>query len=757
MAMDQKLDATPWHDELRRYSEQFKRWTERGEEIVKRYRDERKDTEQSDARFNILWSNVRTLKPAIYARPPKPEVSRRFNDSDSVSRCASTILERALEYEIKQYSDFNSTLSHVVDDRLLPGRGVAWIRYEPIIETVDAEPEITNYVETGGEDYSERDQFINESQEENALAGEEPSPYERIENETSPIDYVYWQDFAHLPARTWDEVTWVARRVYMSLEEGEERFGEQFKAVPLTISPDKRDGEKTTTEQLKKAEVWEIWDKPKKCVYWVARHHDVILDHRDDPLGLEEFFPCPKPYFATISTGSLVPVADFLMYQDQANEIDEITGRIQHLTRSLKVMGIYAADEAAIERLMKEGNDAVMIPVKNWAAFIEKGGLQNAVQFVPLADVVNSLQQLYQARESCKQIIYETTGLSDIIRGASNAAETATAQQIKSQFASLRLNDMKDDMARFARDVLRMKAQIMCSKYQDETLINASGIMHTPEAQLVPQALALLRNATMRDFNIDIETDTLVLIDQQQDKQDRIEFLTAVGGFLQQAQSAAQASPEMLPLMSELLLFGVRGFKIGRTMESSLEQFVQQSKQQAGQQKGPTPEQQKMQAEAQAKQAEMQLEQQKTQAEIQLEQAKLQNAQQMEAQRLQFEQWKVQLDVDTKLAIAQLQTQTQIKQQAMTLNANKDQPGLLEYDEVTGDERIHSALTALIDAANQNMISLMEAQNAKNQIVIDQQMRLMEQSLAQQSSIEQAMSRPKNVVRDPSGRIIGVQ
>lgn len=745
--MEEKLDATPWHDELHRYEEQFKKWTERGENVVKRYRDERKDTEQTDARFNILWSNVRTLKPAIYAQPPMPEVSRRFNDADPVSRCASTILERALDYEIKQYLDFHTTLSHVVDDRLLPGRGVAWLRYEPIIETVEAEPEITNYVEVGGDDF-DRDREANEltspNQAENALAGEEPMPFERIENETTPVDYVYWQDFAHLPARTWEEVTWVARRVYMSAEEGEERFGEVFKQVPLTVSPDKKDGERTTTNALKKAEVWEIWDKPKKCVYWVARQYDIVLDHRDDPLGLENFFPCPKPYYATISTGSLVPIADFLMYQDQANEIDEITGRIQHLTKALKVMGIYAADETDIERLMKEGNDAVMVPVKNWPAFMEKGGLSQAIQFVPLGDIVQSLQQLYQAREACKQIIYETTGLSDILRGASVAQETATAQQIKSQFASLRLNDMKDDMTRFARDLLRMKAEVMCNKYQPETLIKASGILHTPDAQLVPQAIALLKNASMRDFNIDIETDTLVLIDQQQDKQNRMEFLQAVGTFIGQATQAAEKSPQTLPMLAELMMFGIRGFKIGRTVESVFEQYINMAKQQAAQPPQPTPEQQKLLSDAQAKQAEIQLEQQKAQAELQLEQLRLQHDQQIEAQKLQFEQWKTQMDVDARMAIAELQTSTEIKKQAIQINADRPQEGLIELSH-EGIEQPTSALSGLIEAVNTNMSQMLQVQNMNNQMVLERQAAMIEQ-----------LSKPKQVVRDPNGKIIGV-
>ena len=731
--MDEQLSASPWHDELHRYKEQFKRWTERGEDIVKRYRDERKDTTQTDARFNILWSNIQTLKPAIYARPPMPEVSRRYNDSDPVARCASTILERALDYEIKQYPDFHNTLSHVVDDRLLPGRGVAWLRYEPIIETVE-EPEITNYVEAGDEGYT------HETSEANAIAGEDPQPYEQITNETTPVDYVYWQDFAHLPARTWDEVTWVARRVYLSIDEGTERFGDQFKQVPLTVSPDKKDGERTTTEALKKAAVWEIWDKPKKCVYWVAEGYDRILDHKDDPLQLENFFPCPKPYFATVSTGTLIPVADFIQYQDQANEIDDITGRIQHLTRSLKVMGIYAADETAVERLMKEGNDAVMIPVKNWPAFIEKGGLSQAIQFIPLGDVVGALNQLYQAREACKQIIYEVTGISDILRGASQSQESATAQQIKSQFASLRLGALKDDMSRFARDVLRMKAEVMCSKYQPETLVNASGIMHTDDAPLVQQALALLKNEPMRNFNIDIETDTLVLIDEQQDKQNRMEFLTAVGGFLDKAVNAAKTSPELTPLLGEMLMFGIRGFKIGRTVEASFEQYLNQAKHQPAQQQ-PNPEQIKAQAEVQAKQAEIQLEQAKLQAETQLENMKFQHESQIESQKLQFEQWKTQMDNDTKMAIAQLG----MKQHVMSINAQKSQEGLVELTEM-GDEVPNSALSALVDAVNQNMAQMIQVQNQSNQAVLERQHAMIEQ-----------MNKPKQVVRDQNGKIIGVQ
>lgn len=626
---NERKSAQSWHDELKRYKEDFSKFTGKGEKIIQRFRDERKDSLDEDSKFNILWSNVRTLKPAIYSRPPKPEVSRRFKDDNQIARVASIILERAIDYELKQFSDYHSALSNAVEDRLLPGRGVAWIRYEPKTETIE-EPQISEDVEAGDEDeYSEAAQ----SSDENSLAGETPEPMERITSETTPIDYVYWKDFAHLPARTWEEVTWVARRVYLSKDEGVERFGDDFKLVPLTHSPDAQDKEKDSTAALKKAEVWEIWCKPTAKVHWVAANYEYILDEKDDPLQLSDFFPCPKPIYATVTTGSLCPVADYILYQDQAQEIDEITARIKHLTSCMKVMGIYAADEAALGRLLKEGKDGILIPVKNWPLFMEKGGLRGAVEFMPLGDIISALAELYKNREACKQIIYEVTGISDIIRGASAAQETATAQQIKSQFASLRLNDMKDDVARFARDLLRMKSEIMCSRYQPQTLLDASGIMYTPDAEFAEQAIQLLQNETARNFSIDIENDTLVQIDEDQDKKDRIEFLGAASQFLEKAVTAGQQSPELVPLLGDLLMFGIRGFKVGRsleaTFESTLEKMKQAQQQKAQQPPKPDPEQLKAQAEQQQEQAQMeqeaQLEQMRLSHELQLEQMRMEN------------------------------------------------------------------------------------------------------------------------------------
>ncbi|MDE3021962.1 MAG: molecular chaperone [Pseudomonadota bacterium] len=689
-----------WFNALELSKKELKPWVNRGEKIVKRYRDERGEF-GGGKRYNILWSNIRTLLPAVYAKKPRAQADRRYKDADPVGRCASEILERSLQYEIDQYSDFDSSLRHSVLDRLLPGRGVAWVRYEPTYEQSEEGEQITDDVEIE----------------------------QTLVNEQSPVDYVFWKDFRHSPARTWEEVTWIARRVYMDKKEGIDRFGEEFANAPMTHEPVgmddmKRDG--MDTESMKKAVVWEIWDKSTKAVYWVAEGFAETLDEKPDPLGLDGFFPCPKPLFATLSTDSLVPVADFVLYQDQADEIDTLTERIGKLTEACKVVGVYDASQTGISRMLQEGVDNRLIPVDTWAAFGERGGLKGTIDFMPLDMVVNALGQLYQAREASKQVIYEVTGLSDIIRGASVASETATAQQIKSQYASLRLKEMQSDVARFASDILRIKAQIMCSFYSPQTLVDMSGMAQTQDAQYLPQAFELLKNNVLRNFRIEVETDSLVELDEVQEKQDRMEFLTAASGFIEKA---VQAPPELAPLLGEMLMFGVRSFKAGKGMEASLEKFIKNANEQAKQPKPqqPNPEMLKLQAAQQSEQMAMQMEQAKMQAsqqlevgKFQLEQAKMQATQQAEQLRMQSEMEvaRQKAEIECQMERARID-----HEQAMELSRQEHEARLKQYeiDSKTQLERDKSELdnATKIQVAQISHQTAMDSANLTAQLSAD--------------------------------------
>jgi len=671
------------------YDREFASWETRAKKILKRYRDDTRNSQDSGSRFNILWSNVQTLKAATFARLPKPDVSRRFRDNDQVGRVASLLLERALDYEITHYSDYRETLTAALYDRFLPGRGVAWVRYEPKFKQGEAQ-----------------------------ITEDEESPSdEMLDYECAPCDYVHWRDFGHNVARTWEETCIVWRKVYMTRPMLRERFGDEMaKKIPLDSEPSEM--KNASREGVdKRAMIIELWDKETGKAVWMSKSLGEFLDEQNDPLKLEGFYPCPKPLFSTITNESLVPVPDFALYQDQANSLDILSDRIDGLVKALQVKGVYDAASPELARLFTEANNNDLIPVKNWMAFAEKKGLAGAIDMVDLTPIAGALIQAYQAFEQVKGQIYDITGISDIVRGQSVASETATAQQIKGQYASLRLKSYQDDVARFATHMIQLKAQIICQLFDSQTILmmSAADQLSPVDQQLVPQALELLRNEPMRSFRIEISTDSLIMMDENQEKQDRMEFLGAVSSFLEKAVQASQVAPQIVPLSLDMLKFGVGAFKIGKSMEGQIDQTAQQFKEQLEQQQQqpqqpppPDPEDLKMQHQMQMDQAKMQAQaqsdQMKLQAEAQFKQADQQHQAQLEMARMDhetqlkavdaqstqmIEQAKMDADADLKWRIAQLEAETKVVV-AQIAAAQKSQADAIQSDQMIQQEAIRT-------------------------------------------------------------------
>lgn len=753
-------DSGPyWHDQIETAIKIFDKWEKRGLKVVKRYRDERDAIEMPRMKFNILWSNIQVLFPALYGRQAKPEVSRRYMDQDPVGRLASTMLERVMEYETMQFGDFDAAMSGAVQDRLLPGRGTAWIRYEPVI--VNDRPEVEGEMEQ------------DEAQVYNTIE----DPTERIDAAHSPIDYVYWSDFLHSPARTWDEVWWVARAVYMTKEEGVERFGDVFNNVSLTSSNTDMDGKNPLTAKMtydKKAMVYEIWNKRTAKVCWIAKGYPQALDERDDPLELEEFFPCPKPLMATTTTGTMIPVPDYCEYEDQAQELDNLTQRIYLLTKACKAVGVFNAEFKELARMFSEGVDNKLFPVTGWAAMSEKGGLKGAIDMMDTSQIIVTLRELYAAREQVKQSIYEIMGISDILRGSSKAQETLGAQQLKANFGSLRLKSSQADVAKFATDIFKLKAQVICKFYPPELIVQMSGVMNTPDGQdpqRLQAALEMLSNSTIRDFHIAVEADSLAQIDEQAEKQGAQEAIQAIGLFLREAIPMITQAPETLPMASEMLLFLVRRFRAGRGLESAVERAMKalQDKADAAtqQQPGPPPEMLQMQAEQQAEQmrmqAQAQTEQMKMQAQAQIEQGKAQLEMQMHqakveaemqlaqmkadfetvkqnnelqikaremAGREEYERWKAELDAATKIMVARIGS-----------NPGVDLPV------------VEAAAAQITNELGGTIVQAMDKITALH----DNMANLHGESMQNIGEAMQRLTAPKKVIRGADGLVIGVE
>lgn len=709
--------------ELARKAKGYKDWITRGEKIVKRYRDDRTSGNESNTsditqgvKFNILWSNVQTLMPALYAKAPKAVVERRYLDRDKIGRIASTILERALTYEIDT-GYFSGTIRRVILDRLLPGRGVAWARYEAVFKPMPSK--------TVGEDASDLTEPSGMGDEEEGAEGEgaalpEPAaPQEKKVSETVCLDYVDWRDFITAGVRTWEECPWIGRRVYMDREELIERFGEKIgSSVTLDWSPNgdqKQTTDDQNTQKQRKAKVWEIWHKPSREVLWIADGYpDGPLDTKPDPLGLEGFWPTPRPLCSTLTNDTLVPVPDYVEYQDQARELDDLTARIESITRSLKAAGCYDASYPALARILGEGMDNQLVPIDDWASFSQKGGLEGGISMLPIKELAAVLMQLYDARDRVKQVMFEITGLSDIVRGqAQGGARTATEQRIKGQFASLRLNDMQAEVGRYIGDCLRIVGEIIAEHYSPMTLYlisgyeqyakeqfglsatgnqpalpapqgapqpgqpippqpQAPGVMPVPDPMIEArdafvQAIKLLRNDKLRGFRIDIEAKSMIEPDQEAAKQAVVELLGALSTFLPQAMALGAQQPSLVPSIGKLLLFALRRFEAGRDLESTFEQAIDDmEKAAANPQQKPSPEEIKANAEMQKQQFESQRMEQQAQLDQQKGQQDLAIAQQKQAMDLE----RMQAELAIKHEEINLQREElEIKRQGMLLDA----------------------------------------------------------------------------------------
>jgi hypothetical protein len=779
--MEALTGVQKWLNVISQYDNEFKKWEARTNKIVRRYRDDNRNQNTNEtAKFNILWSNVQTLIPAVYARLPKADVSRRFGDNDPVARVASQLIERALDFEIEHYTDFRSTMKHAVEDRFLGGRGVAWVRYEPHVRAQDI-PEDGLQVTEDVDEVDSTGQQVKTAMTLDGAMGEEVEQQEEIEYECAPTDYVHWKDFGHSVARTWEEVTQVWRWVYMTKDSLIERFGEETaKSIPLDAGPETNKQYSTQSKDFTRAKICELWDKESGKVYWISKSCPNILDERDDPLELENFFPCAKPLYATMTSDTLVPVPDFVLYQDQATDLDILTDRIDGLVKALRVRGVYDASQPTLQRLLTEGDNNTLIPVDKWMAFSEKGGLKGSIDLLPIDVMAATLMQCYRAMNEIKTQIYEITGISDIIRGQGQASETATAQQIKGQYAGLRLRSMQEDVALFASELFQLKAQVICTKFQPTTILMyaAAQGMQPADQALIPQALRLIQDKPLRSFRIQVDSDSLVQIDENQNKRERVEFLQAMGGFLTQALPMGQQAPELVPMLIELVKFGVGAYKKAAPIEGTIDQAMQelQMKQQKAAQQPPPPnpevmkmqaeqqfeqmkmqaqaqsEQMKMQATAQAEQlraqADIQVAQAKAQADVQMAQMKLQAEMQLEAQKQQYmqameqaklqaaeqlEKWKTELESATKIMVARIGA-----------NPGLDLP-LLEAQEAAST-KIAAELGDNVTQAMNRMVQMHDNMSNMHNTAMDKI-----------NGVMTVIAAPKKIIRGADGRAAGVE
>jgi len=605
-AKDQDGNLTPagqasrWTLEFATARERLKKWHAQGEKIYDRYLDERDSNNADESRLNLFTANVETQHAMLYGKIPGADVARNFEDAeDDVARVAAEMLERLLEPSGGN-DPYCTALGYALEDRLLPGFGFACARYE--VETEQATDE-------AGE----------------PLHDEAGEPVETKKRESVEVDYHYWKSVLWSPCRTHEEARWYAWSAPLTREAGVARFGDIFKQVPMNSKTGKRAGsDAAQADPWSRCDVWEIWCKEDRTVYWYVEGFDRVLDQKEDPLGLDGFFPFPKPMVARATTRSFVPRPDFVLAQDLYNEIDTLSTRISLLEKAIRVAGLYNKANPEVARLLSESGFNKMYAMEEWSLFVEKGGMDGQVSWFPLDQVTKAIAVLTEKRVEKIGLLQQVTGWSDIMRGQSAASETLGAQQLKAQYGSVRLQKFQGEFARFASDLQSIRKEIICKHFSPETIIERSNVMRTADAPMAQQAAQLIKDQAQA-FRVEVKPDSINFTDTAAMKSERIEVITSLGGLMQAmaplvAQAGAPAAEFALAAASWLMA-GVKG---GDGLEAEFDKFrqkVEQAAQQAAQQpKGPPPPDPKTvaaQAQAQATVLKAKVDGQKSQMDLQ--------------------------------------------------------------------------------------------------------------------------------------------
>lgn len=516
--------------------------------------------------FNILHSNVETIGPSVFNSTPVADVRERFRAGDvspdqAVARVVSQVIERAISVQVDDGA-LDTELEAVVQDILVAGRGILRVRFDADEVKLPPEP----VMDDAGLPLVDEEGVALDPE-----TLEPMKPQIAYTNERLIYEAVSWRDYREGPAKRWRDVPWVAYREKLAYDEVQ-RIRDPKLRDKLTEGGE--DGDPDNPVESDDVDLWEIWDKDTRCVYVVAEASHELIRKTPDPLGLKGFFPNEEPIQPIKATGRRTPVVPFKIYRALADELERLTRRIRAITEGLKVKGIVVGDASALEELAEVNDDNVLIPVANLEGLAQTGGLDKAISWWPIDKAVAVLRELYVARDQTKATIYEVTGISDIVRGASEASETATAQQIKNQWGSLRIRKLQRMVERGVRKAFVLSAELISQHFSVETL------QRMTQLAIPPEAAQLLQNP-LDHYRIDVESDSTVRADLTLRRQEMSEFLTGTAEFFGTMAPVVQQAPQIAGPITELFAAFARQFNLGKQAEDAIEQIATIAKQSA--------------------------------------------------------------------------------------------------------------------------------------------------------------------------------
>lgn len=752
-------NVTHWLNEIAAAKKREKDYRKEGERILEIYGGKKAESTP----FNILFSNTETLLPALYSAIPRPVVQRRFKDEDVLGKAAAQAGQRVLEFlvdtNVDGYETYDEGLRAATLDGLLPGRGITCVKYDADVGEMPVEEAA-------------------ETEDDASRETPEPTPYKK--SELVCVDTRSWNRVYFGYAKKWSKVPWVAYEDYIDREEAIRLFGEDVaKEIIFTeneTDEDKEDNPRGSADDRDKGErrtacIYQIWDRDggKKVRYVSAQFPEDFLKVEDDPLQLTGFFNCPKPLQFIEKSNDLSPVALYCLYENQAKELNRLTVRINRIVEAIKARGVYDSELGEELGNIMKADDNALVPADKSSSLAAEKGLGNAIWFMPIEQLVATLMQLYQAREQCKRVIYEVTGISDIIRGSSVASETATAQNLKSQWGTLRLKRLQKEVQRYSRDLLRMMLEIAATKFSEETWAKMTGLpfvttqqrqqldmvaqaaqqqmsqmqamgqqpnpqqvqqMQQLQAELAKpvwgQVLEMLRDDMQRAYRIDIETNSTIEPEAAEDQKNISDLMNAMGQYLNGVGPLVAKGVMPFGVAQSMLLAISRRFRFG----SEIEEFIKQMQAPKPEDDGKAAAAQKAMQDAQTKVTQMEADRKMLERET----------------KLQLQE--IELDAEKKVFAIQKQaatTEMQHKQQISQMQNEK-----FDTENVV-NQKADETLGAGVAAMQSIMENLAQMQAQLLQVVANND----EQAKQMMQMMMRALTAPRRAIRGADGRIEG--
>lgn len=662
--------GTQIQDAINRHETTF--WKE-AEESIHVYNTRRK-LENVQRRVNVWWYIVNTLMPAYYSSTPKAECNLRKQAGSQIMDLSAVLLERNVQFSMDMDFDFDFVGMNSALNLLLTGRGVLWARKEVEFGESQVIPMVVRpegiYL-PDGTPYQGPLEELEETKEGLILT------LDTIESEKAILESVHIRDYINSDARNEEEIEWRARRAYLCREEVEEKFGKDmvknlsFNSFPDTSREDRKIRTDDRNSREGKAEIWEVWSEEQDKVLWVqAKGKKSIVESDDVPIEYPGFYPCSVVNIS-LDPDSTIPTSDYSHAKDQILEVERLAERKHAMIQAVRPNAFYDATMGDDLQSIFTG-DLKLLPLKNWPSHKGRGGMPNMVEYLNIAPYVEALGVISQELEQAKQSLFQMLKVSDLLQGVSDPRKTATANRLENAWSSLGLIVRQNEFANFIGEGIEKLGTVVATFDNQRLLDNGDAqsllaplvTQEMPYEMLAEAVIAPLKN-TRELFKLQIASDSMVALDERQERQDTADLLNSASGYFDQMKGFVEQYPSMAPFAIRLFEKMMRSYKGGKELEALYTKTLQdvasdaQRKMEQAAQQPPDPKvmeiQGRMQIAQMESEAKLQTFQIENQTKLQLAQADMQREHEknmVEMQRVasqtQLEQWKVQNEIAIK-------------------------------------------------------------------------------------------------------------